>query len=90
MAATLAIELLENDWNQSDVDEGIKPHPLPDEMVDPNSYANVAWIFGKHDRPWQERPIYGKVRYMNANGLRRKFDPERYAEMFGDPDDHSS
>lgn len=57
---------------------------------DPNSYANVAWIFGKHDRPWQERPIYGKVRYMNANGLRRKFDPERYAEMFGDPDDHSS
>jgi len=45
---------------------------------DPNSYANVAWIFGLHDRPWQERPIFGKVRYMNAGGLERKFDIEAY------------
>ena len=44
----------------------------------PNSFAGVAWCFGKHDRPWAERPIFGKVRYMNANGLRRKFDVERY------------
>lgn len=47
---------------------------------DPNSFAGVAWCFGKHDRPWTERPIFGKVRYMNANGLRRKFDIERYVE----------
>ncbi|MCG8479567.1 MAG: deoxyribodipyrimidine photo-lyase [Spirochaetales bacterium] len=40
---------------------------------DPNGYAGVAWCFGKHDRPWAERPIFGKVRYMNANGLKRKF-----------------
>ncbi len=40
---------------------------------DPNGYAGVAWVFGKHDRPWVERPIFGKVRYMNDNGLRRKF-----------------
>ncbi len=40
---------------------------------DPNSYAGVAWCFGKHDRGWPERPVFGKVRYMNANGLRRKF-----------------
>lgn len=40
---------------------------------DPNGYAGVAWVFGKHDRPWTERSIFGKVRYMNANGLRRKF-----------------
>ena len=46
---------------------------------DPNSYANVAWTFGLHDRPWAERPIFGKVRYMNANGLRRKFDMDAYA-----------
>jgi deoxyribodipyrimidine photo-lyase len=45
---------------------------------DPNSYANVAWIFGLHDRPWQERPIFGKVRYMNAKGLERKFDIDGY------------
>jgi len=45
---------------------------------DPNSYANVAWCYGLHDRPWMERPIFGKVRYMNAAGLKRKFDIDRY------------
>lgn len=45
---------------------------------DPNGYAGVAWCFGKHDRPWTERPIFGLVRYMNANGLRRKFDIDAY------------
>jgi len=40
---------------------------------DPNSYAGVAWCFGKHDRPWMERPVYGTVRYMNDKGLERKF-----------------
>jgi deoxyribodipyrimidine photo-lyase len=47
---------------------------------DPNSYAGIAWIFGKHDRAWTERPIFGKLRYMNANGLKRKFDIEAYVE----------
>ncbi len=46
---------------------------------DPNGFAGVAWCFGKHDRPWAERPIFGKVRYMNAAGLRRKFDADGYA-----------
>ncbi|MCF8062218.1 MAG: deoxyribodipyrimidine photo-lyase [Deltaproteobacteria bacterium] len=45
---------------------------------DPNSYAGVAWVFGLHDRPWPERPIFGKVRYMAASGLERKCDPEAY------------
>jgi len=45
---------------------------------DPNSYAGVGWVFGLHDRPWAERPIFGTVRYMNAAGLRRKADPEAY------------
>ncbi len=45
---------------------------------DPNSYAGVAWCFGLHDRAWGERPIFGKVRYMNARGLERKFDMEQY------------
>ncbi len=47
---------------------------------DPNSFANNAWVFGLHDRPWQERAIFGKVRYMNANGLRRKADMPAYIE----------
>lgn len=45
---------------------------------DPNSYANVGWIFGLHDRAWKERPIFGKVRYMSYSGLERKFDVEEY------------
>jgi deoxyribodipyrimidine photo-lyase len=50
---------------------------------DPNGFAGVAWCFGKHDRPWKEREIFGKIRYMNANGLRRKFDADAYAARFG-------
>jgi deoxyribodipyrimidine photo-lyase len=45
---------------------------------DPNGFAGVAWCFGKHDRPWGERAIFGNVRYMNDKGLKRKFDMERY------------
>jgi len=46
---------------------------------DPNTYAGVAWCFGKHDRPWQSRSIFGSVRYMNKAGLDRKFDMRLYA-----------
>ena len=45
---------------------------------DPNGYAGVAWCLGKHDRAWAERDVYGKVRYMSAGGLERKFDIEGY------------
>ena len=47
---------------------------------DPNSFANVAWVFGQHDRGWTERPVFGKVRYMSASGLERKAKPDRYVE----------
>jgi deoxyribodipyrimidine photo-lyase len=47
---------------------------------DCNSYANISWVFGQHDRGWKERPVYGKVRSMMKSGLERKFDPEKYVE----------
>ena len=47
---------------------------------DPNAFAGVAWCFGKHDRAWAERPVFGKVRYMNAAGLKRKFDAGAYVK----------
>lgn len=47
---------------------------------DPNSFAGIAWCFGKHDRPWQSHPIFGTVRYMSANGLKRKFDIDAYVQ----------
>jgi deoxyribodipyrimidine photo-lyase len=49
---------------------------------DPNGFVGVAWCFGRHDRPWAERPVFGTVRYMNANGLRRKFDIQAYVERW--------
>lgn len=46
---------------------------------DPNGYAGCAWaIGGLHDRAWAERPVFGKIRYMNRNGAKRKFDVEKY------------
>ena len=51
---------------------------------DANAYAGVAWCFGQHDRAWSERPVFGKVRYMNANGLKRKFDADAYVEKVRD------
>jgi deoxyribodipyrimidine photo-lyase len=48
---------------------------------DPNGFAGVAWCFGKHDRPWAPRPIFGNIRYMNDKGLRRKFIPDHYVRM---------
>lgn len=50
---------------------------------DANSYAGIGWCFGLHDRPWQERPVFGLVRYMNEAGLRRKYDIDRYIIRFG-------
>jgi len=47
---------------------------------DPNSFAGVAWCFGKHDRPWGERSVFGMIRYMNDRGLRRKFDADEYVK----------
>ena len=50
---------------------------------DPNSFCNIAWLFGNHDRAWTERGVFGKVRYMNANGLKRKADPKAYVQKVG-------
>lgn len=48
---------------------------------DPNGYTGIAWsIGGVHDRPWTERPVFGKIRYMNLNGAMRKFDVSQYIQ----------
>jgi deoxyribodipyrimidine photo-lyase len=49
---------------------------------DPNGYAGIAWaIVGKHDRPWFERPIFGKIRYMSLASTSKKFDSQRYIQQ---------
>lgn len=51
---------------------------------DANGYTGVAWCFGRHDRPWKERPIFGMIRYMNDRGLKRKFDADAYASRWAE------
>ena len=45
---------------------------------DPNGYANISWCFGLHDRPWPERPVFGKVRTMTSRSARAKLDFDDY------------
>lgn len=46
---------------------------------DPNGYTGIAWSMGGvHDRAWFERPVFGKIRYMNYNGAKSKFDVKKY------------
>jgi deoxyribodipyrimidine photo-lyase len=46
---------------------------------DPNGYVGVAWsICGVHDRAWQKRPVFGKIRYMSYNGCKSKFNINEY------------
>jgi deoxyribodipyrimidine photo-lyase len=46
---------------------------------DPNGYVGCMWsVAGIHDQGWGERPVFGKIRYMNFAGCKRKFDVEKY------------
>ena len=46
----------------------------------PNTYGNILWCFGKHDRPWFERPVFGTVRYMSLGGMEAKTEVTAYVE----------
>ena len=50
---------------------------------DPNSYGGIMWTFGKFDRPFYRRPIYGTVRYQSLKAARDKFDVPRYVRAMG-------
>jgi deoxyribodipyrimidine photo-lyase len=47
---------------------------------DPNTYTNILWCFGLHDRPWGERPVFGQLRYMSFEGMKRKTDVAAYLQ----------
>ena len=44
---------------------------------DANSFTNVGWLFGLHDRPWGPQPVFGTVRSMGLNTF-KKFDADAY------------
>ena len=45
---------------------------------DPNTYTNILWCFGLHDRPWGTRAVFGSLRYMGFEGMKRKTDISAY------------
>ena len=46
----------------------------------PNTYANILWCFGLHDRAFGERPVFGKLRPMTSASTRRKHDVDSYMQ----------
>jgi deoxyribodipyrimidine photo-lyase len=76
-------------WGKKIIEWSPDPREALDTMVylhdkyaldgrDPNTYANILWCFGLHDRPWQERPIFGMIRYMSLDGMKRKTGVDAY------------
>lgn len=50
---------------------------------DPNGYVGIMWsVCGVHDQGWAERPVFGKIRYMNYEGCKRKFDVKAFVGKF--------
>uniref|UniRef100_A0A182V452 Deoxyribodipyrimidine photo-lyase n=2 Tax=Anopheles merus TaxID=30066 RepID=A0A182V452_ANOME len=51
---------------------------------DPNGYVGCMWsIAGIHDQGWKEREIFGKIRYMNYDGCKRKFNVNAFVVRYG-------
>ena len=70
-------------WGKKIIEWSAKPSAALETMIylhdryaldggDPNTYAGILWCLGLHDRPWPERPVFGKIRYMSLEGMRRK------------------
>lgn len=54
--------------------------------IDPNGYTGINWsIGGVHDRAWTERPVFGKIRFMNYAGCKRKFDVIGFQQKYANP-----
>jgi deoxyribodipyrimidine photo-lyase len=50
---------------------------------DPNGFVGVGWsIMGIHDMGWKERPVFGKIRFMNYAGCKRKFNISAFVARY--------
>ncbi|XP_024921971.1 CPD photolyase [Cynoglossus semilaevis] len=50
---------------------------------DPNGVVGCMWaICGVHDQGWAERPVFGKIRYMNYKGCTRKFNVAQFEQKY--------
>lgn len=49
---------------------------------DASTYGGIHWIFGKFDRPFYRRPIYGTVRYQSLKAAWGKFDATTFVRRY--------
>lgn len=50
---------------------------------DPNSYAGIQWCFGKFDRPFAPRPVWGMIRPMSLERARKRPGIAAYVRRWG-------
>ena len=50
---------------------------------DPNSYSGIFSCLGRFDRAWQERAIFGKLRYMSSQSTSKKIKLKQYLSTHG-------
>ncbi len=53
---------------------------------DPNSFAGIQWCFGKFDRPFADRPVWGTIRPMSLARAHAKYDMTGYLARWGAPE----
>jgi len=51
---------------------------------DPNSYAGIQWCFGKFDRPFAARPVWGTIRPMSLERAHAKYSMSDYLDRWGE------
>lgn len=49
----------------------------------PNSYSGIFWVLGRYDRAWQEREVFGKIRYMSSDNTAKKLKVKNYLKQYG-------
>ena len=52
---------------------------------DPASYAGIQWCFGKFDRPFASRAVWGSIRPMSLDRARMKYDTDDYIARWRAP-----
>ncbi len=50
---------------------------------DPSSFGGIQWCFGKFDRPWFDKPVWGVIRPMSLARARDKWDVDGYIRRWG-------
>ena len=49
---------------------------------DPSSYGGIQWCFGKFDRPWFDKPVWGVIRPMSIARAYEKWDAPGYIRQW--------